>query len=103
MPYVSRYTPGIERILQDRVHCYFYHDVKHAVELVHKLLSRNDKERLAFGNAAAEFVREHHPIVRRMYTLIQILENVLGSIVSGSPMPPRVDDFFLDKLRMNPA
>jgi len=103
IPYVSRYSPGMERMLQDGVHCYYYHDNRQAVELVRKLVMQSNADRLTFGAVAADFVREHHSVERRMYTLIHTLENSRAAILAGKLMPPQMEDFFLDQLRLSPA
>lgn len=103
IPYVSRYSPGMERMLRDGLHCHYYYNNKQAVELVRKLVLQGDADRLVFGAAAADFVREHHSVERRMYTLIHTLEGCRAAILVGKPMPPQVEDFFLDQLRPSPA
>jgi hypothetical protein len=62
--YLGPGTPGLNRMLQDGLHCAFYRDVPHCVEQAHHYVT-HDEERERIRAAGERYVRSHHTYDQR--------------------------------------
>lgn len=75
-PYVSRYVPKIDKLLEDGEHCFFYKSNDEAIQTVKKIVDMDDSKRVAMGLRAAEYVRTNHSVDSRMEQLLSVVENL---------------------------
>ena len=95
VPYISMYVPGMDRMLVDGEHCFYYRNNAEAIHVIKQQLQLSDEQRLTFGASAAQFVREKHSLARRMETLITTIERLREAKMEGRDSFQPVEDFFI--------
>lgn len=97
IPYVSGYSSRFDRILADGVHCFYFRTVDEAVDIVRRVVSLPEEERLAFGKVAADYVRSRHTVRQRMEIIVTTLERAREAARTGASFPEPLYDFFVDE------
>ena len=99
VPYVERYVPRLETLLEDGRHCFMYRSADEAVSLCESLLAREPDELADLARRAATYVLDRHSDLARVRAMVSIVGRAREAREAGKAVPPPEYDFFLDSIQ----
>jgi hypothetical protein len=99
VPIVDVHVPGVETLLQDRVHWLLSAEAK-LMETVEEVLAWTPDARAAMGRAAAKYVLSRHTQAHRVATLVENVRRLRAWRDAKTPVRPHMP-FFHDDVDMS--